>query len=250
MNKLLLFDVDGTLVDSSYKISEEHGVILNRLKENYDIGIVGGGKLDKILNQLNNKVFFKHYFTECGSCYNINNNNNELDLKNIYSKNIKEHPLYNHINNLIKLSLKYISEVNYTIVGHFIDIRGGLIYVSLIGMVANDEERKYFINIDKEQNIRQNLINLLNNECIKLNIHNDISICMGGSVGIAIYPTEYDKIQVLEHLNMYDIKNIYYFGDKYQKNGNDYKLINILEDNGYKIDNIEDTYNILLENFL
>jgi len=70
MNKLLLFDVDGTLVDSSYKISEEHGVILNRLKENYDIGIVGGGKLDKILNQLNNKVFFKHYFTECGSCYN------------------------------------------------------------------------------------------------------------------------------------------------------------------------------------
>ena len=61
MKKLFLFDVDGTLVESSKKINDYHANILNELKKKYDIGILGGGELNKIMCQMDNKIYFKHY---------------------------------------------------------------------------------------------------------------------------------------------------------------------------------------------
>ena len=56
MRKLFLFDVDGTLVESSQKISKEHARILNTLHECHDIGVVGGGNLSKIMQQMDGLV--------------------------------------------------------------------------------------------------------------------------------------------------------------------------------------------------
>ena len=216
MKRIFLFDVDGTLVESSKKISNDNALILNKLKKKFEIGIIGGGELNKILEQMDNKIYFNHYFTECGSIYNINKSNNGIELIQKYKKDIRIHHLYDKINILIKLSLNFLSEVDYNITGHFIDLRCGLVYISLIGMSANDEEREYFKKIDNDDNIRYKLINILKNKSKELNILDKISINIGGSVGIAIFPTEYDKIQVLEILeNKYD--EIYYFGDKYEE---------------------------------
>jgi len=53
MDKLLLFDVDGTLVDSGKEIDSYMVSVLKELKKNgYHIGIAGGGSIDKILNQM------------------------------------------------------------------------------------------------------------------------------------------------------------------------------------------------------
>ena len=115
MKTLLLFDVDGTLVESGEQISNSMSSLLNSLeKNNYELGIVGGGKLDKILYQFNKQIYFSHYFTECGSVYYKNNVNNEFNLEEIYKKNIRNHYLYEDINILIKLALNFISNVNYT----------------------------------------------------------------------------------------------------------------------------------------
>lgn len=92
-------------IESGKKIQ---GNIINKLnnlkKLGYEIGIVGGGKLDKILQQLDNKIYFDHYFSEYGHVYykNINFYENYLNLEKIYIKNIREHYLYNKINILIK----------------------------------------------------------------------------------------------------------------------------------------------------
>ena len=48
-----------------------------------------------------------------------------------------------------------------------------------------------------------------------MNSEDKISIKIGGSVGIAIYPNEYDKKQILKTIHSYDYENIIYFGDKY-----------------------------------
>ena len=242
MKNIFLFDVDGTLTDSGQIISD---IMINTLyklkKNNYEIGIVGGGKLDKVLLQMDNKIYFDHYFTECGSMYHKYIDNYSLNLKEIYCKDIKNHILYKEINILIKKSLYFLSQVDYTLTGHFIDRRNGIIYISLIGLTATQEEREYFINLDKINNYRKELIIYLKNIAIDLNVDDKIDIVEGGSVGIAIYPSEYDKIQVLDNLSKNEYDKIFYFGDKYEIDGNDYKLLNDNRVIGIKVNNYLDT---------
>lgn len=253
MKKLLLFDVDGTIAESGQKMNKNITELLNNSFKNSstEIGIVGGGKLDKILWQTED-VKFDHYFSECGCVYNklaTDNNNLPLSLNNslnlIYEKNIREHSLYNDINILIKLALKFLSEVDYTLTGNFIDLRTGIIYISLIGLNANENERDYFKLLDKQFNYRKRLLDILQNKALELNIYNKIHIVYGGSVGIAIYPSEYDKKQIMNHINHVDYSEIHYFGDKYLNNGNDYLLLNHKYVIGHRVDNISNTYEIL-----
>ena len=260
MKKLFLFDVDGTIAESGQKMNKDIAELLNySFKNSYtEIGIVGGGKLDKILWQTN-EVKFDHYFSECGCVYNklqtdnkklaTCNNNLQLSLNNslnlIYEKNIREHSLYNDINILIKLALKFLSEVDYTLTGNFIDLRTGIIYISLIGLNATENERDYFKQLDKQFNYRKRLLDILQNKALELNIYNKIHIVYGGSVGIAIYPSEYDKRQIMNHINHNDYSEIHYFGDKYLQDGNDYLLLNHEYVIGHKVDSVSDTYKIL-----
>lgn len=252
MKQLLLFDVDGTICNSGKKINKNMAFIINKLNDlGCQIGIVGGGKFDKILYQLDEKIQPKFIFSECGSVYHkFNVETNSYNLIN--SNNIRLEPEYELINLLIKTCLNYISQTDYLISGNFIDLRNGLIYVSLVGMTATDEERDNFIYLDKIKNYRNELIDILKKQAIELNIFDKIDICLGGSVGIAIYPSKWNKVQVIEWLNKKEFDKIYYFGDKYLPDGNDYELINHPDIFGIKVDTLEQTLNILnnlLNNF-
>lgn len=242
--KLFLFDIDGTLVESSKKILPEHGLLLNKLKDKYEIGIVGGGILNKNLDQFGDHIYFHHYLTECGCVYYQNKSENGLQLENIYIKDIRQHKYYTQINQLIKLCLLYLSQVSYTLTGHFIDLRNGLVYVSLIGMNANDQERSDFMKLDKEKKIRQELIQKCTEKMKELDIQEQIKVCEGGHVGIAIYPKEYDKVQVVD-LFEGKFEEIHYFGDKYEENGNDYYLLHHSKIIGHKINQVSETYEII-----
>lgn len=246
MNKiLLLFDVDGTIAESGLKMSNNITKLLESKNNNnnylIEIGIVGGGKLDKILWQTED-IKFDHYFSECGCVYNKYINNN---LITIYEKNIREHNLYEKINILIKLSLKFLSEVDYNLTGNFIDLRTGIIYISLIGLSANEEERTYFKKLDSKFEYRKKLLDILQIKAIELNIYNKIHIVYGGSVGIAIYPSEYDKRQIMNHINKEEYIEIHYFGDKYLSDGNDYLLLNHTNVIGHKVDSVNETFEFL-----
>lgn len=245
MKNIVIFDIDGTLVESSQKINNIHSLILTELKKKYEIAICGGGTLNKALEQMNDLIYFDHYFTECGCVYNKNQSIDALDLKEIYVKNIREHKLYSDINIIIKLFLKCLSEVDYELSGHFVDLRNGIIYLSCVGMQATLFEREKFKNIDYQLNIRNNILKVLINKAKELNIYDKISINLGGSVGIGLYPIEYDKKQILNIINHNVYDKIIYFGDKYEKDGNDHCIIHSKEVIGYKIDNVEDTFNII-----
>jgi len=242
-NTLLLFDVDGTLVDSGGKISLHMSTTLNRMRaKGYDLGIAGGGSLSKILVQMQDAVIFDHYFSECGCVYN-KYDETSYDLIEVYCKNLRDHPTYPSINLLMKKAMKFISNVEYTITGNFIDLRKGIVYISLIGMSATEEEREYFKAYDKKHGVRKELVKVLSNECAKMGMQNRVSVVEGGSVGVAIFPVECDKIQVLPFLTQYD--TIHYFGDKYLEDGNDHQLLHANGVIGHMVDCKEDTHKLL-----
>lgn len=247
MNKILLFDVDGTICDSGKKIDILMANSINNLsKLGCKIGIVGGGTFNKILYQLDNKIVPEYIFSECGSVYHkFNLEKSQYELINI--NNLRLEPEYSQINQLIKTCLNYISHADYLVSGNFIDLRNGLIYVSLVGMVATDEERSNFINLDLIHNYREELIHILKSQATQLGINEKIDICLGGSVGIAIYPSKWNKLQVLNWINTDkdSFNEIYFFGDKYLPNGNDYELINHPNVIGIPVDSLEQTIEIL-----
>lgn len=236
-SQALIFDLDGTLCQSGQKVNDKMIDILKRIKDKYncDLGINGGGTYEKICIQIgDNKDLFRYIFAECGSVV-------YKDNKLIKINSLLNHPSYNIIQKLIRHSLKFISEADYEINGHFIDVRNGLVYISLVGMQATQTQRELFINADKELEYRRRLMTQLN----ELNENSNITITYGGQVGISIFPCEWDKIQCLEYIKEYN--NIHYFGDRYEENGNDYKIINDERIIGHKINNCEDTYNELFE---
>lgn len=170
MNKIYLFDVDGTICESGKKITCDMASKINNLTDNnIEVGIVGGGTFEKIIYQLDNLVYPKYIFSECGSVYHILNSDTKIYTL-IHKNNIRLENEYKKINILIKACLKFLSEVDYNLSGNFIDLRNGLIYVSLIGMVATDKERAEFTRLDNICHYRDNLIELLKNQTLNLNI--------------------------------------------------------------------------------
>lgn len=247
MKKLLLFDVDGTITKSGQAIELKVTELLQQVSKKYVLGIVGGGKLDIILNQIDKIDYFDHFFTECGCVYHTNHHDTSLDkrvLKQVYVKNIRKHELYPIINILIKECLQFLSNTDYILTGNFIDLRNGIVYISLIGMAANNDERQYFIDLNNKYNYIDRLLKILKDKAKDVGTLTKLSICRGGEVGISIYPVEYDKVQVLDVL-LNDYDEIHYFGDKYHDDGNDYKIIQNPNIIGHKVDCVEDTMKIL-----
>ena len=242
MNRTLyLFDVDGTIAESSKTISTKaKNCISTLMLMGFHVGIVGGGKMDKIITQLDG-LTFNHYFSECGCVYYKSNNKT---LEQVYVKNIRDHVLYPKINIIVKEAMKFIANVDYLISGHFIDLRNGIIYISLVGMCASNDERANYIRLDEMYGYRDKLLLILGEKAKDIGIYDGIEMVAGGSVGIALYPTEYNKVQVIVHLyKNYD--TIHYFGDKYKKDGNDYKLLNHPLVIGHSVNTVEDTEKIL-----
>lgn len=190
MTKLLLFDVDGTICDSGKKISSQMASQLIKLVEiGCELGIVGGGTFDKIISQLDNQFNPKYIFSECGSVFNLFNSSiNKYELVN--KNNLRLEPEYPQINKLVKTCLNYISKSEYLISGNFIDLRNGLIYVSMVGMVATDEERSNFIRLDSIHNYINELIQILQSQSLELGIDECVDICLERSIGIPIYPSK------------------------------------------------------------
>jgi hypothetical protein len=161
----------------------------------------------------------------------------------VSTRSIKRHPLYPVIDRLVKKALHFLSTVDYELTGHLIDRRSGLVYISLIGMTADEEERQYFLALDRQYDYITRLLQELTSDC-----PSGIDIVKGGSVGIALYPSEWDKEQVLEFFpDMSD--EIHYVGDRHQPGGNDHRILHHPRVHGHPTDSPQQTLKLLRDNF-
>ena len=240
MNNLILFDVDGTLAESSKKVSNK---MLNKLKQlknlKYELGLISGGKLEKLKNQIGEEnilvedSLFKYVFSENGMIgYKENKKFFEMNLSNIYSE--KD---FTEINNLVLDKCKSFIYNNDLLK---LEKRNTMWYFSPYGVYCDDVLRKLFIEKDKKENIRRQIILLLEEDLKKFNL----TIKLGGNIGLAIHPIKWDKSYIFENniLKIKDYQNIYFFGDRCEPYGNDYPLYSYPGIIGNSVHNPEETF--------
>lgn len=235
---LFLFDVDGTLTKPRLKISDDMTDVLKEIHglENYDLGFVGGSDLSKQEEQLGkeNMDLFTWKFAENGlMAYH------EDELINLTSL-ISEIGEDNY-QDLINACLFVLSETKIPVKrGNFIEMRNGMINVSPIGRSCSQSEREQFYKLDKICEIRKKMIEQIKDRVPHLNL----TYSIGGQISMDIFPRGWDKTYCLRFLKeKYD--QIYFFGDKTEKGGNDYEIYIDPRVKAFSVRSYEDTIEIL-----
>lgn len=131
MKDLLLFDVDGTITESTLPVSSEMTQLLISIKMtgNYDMYLVSGGEYEKLINQIGkkNEYIFEYICSENGLA-------TYKDSKLIFEKNIKDILTEHTIQTIINCILKYIANLELPFKrGTFIEFRKSMMYIIPIG---------------------------------------------------------------------------------------------------------------------
>ena len=237
---LLLFDVDGTLTEPRLSINQKMIDSLYRWKSlnNVTLGIVGGSDIEKQKEQLQEVLFtcFHHIFSENGLVA-FESDGSVQNLKLIHQMNIVHHlgeEVYQEMMNTI---LKFLSNILLPAKrGTFIELRHGMINVSPIGRSCNQMERDAFFEHDKKHKIREKMKQFLEEEWKDKNL----TVSIGGQISLDIYPRGWDKTYCLQFIQD-KYEKIYFFGDRTEKNGNDFEIYNDKRVIGVKVDSPENT---------
>ena len=238
MTNLFLFDVDGTLAESTQQIPKNLIKILKKISEKHIVCVVSGGTFPNLITQIGkrNEKIFKYIFAENGS---VVYQNGEV----VSIKNIKDEFTEYQIQDIVNTILEYIVKLKIPYKrGKFIDFRTAMLYISPTGSNVSYDERQIFAQYDEEHDIRKKMIEHLKTSlCTKY----DLDIKLGGQIGIGLHPRGWDKSLALKYLNLSEYENIYFFGDRCDLNGNDHCLFINKFIRGFEVNNPRHTFSIL-----
>ena len=229
--KKYIFDVDGTLTPSRERINKQFGVWFSKFCQENNVYLVTGSDRAKTIEQVGEFICFK-----CKRVYNCSGNDVYQGDSNIRTSEWK-------IPNDLKSNLNlWLNKSKFPIrAGQHIEERPGSVNFSVVGRGASQEERSQYVKWDLKTNERIKISK-------KINIlFPNITASVGGETGLDIYPKGNDKSQILKDFSSKDV--IYFFGDKMDKDGNDYPLAKELKhpSKSFCVDNWEHTFKILKE---
>ncbi|KAJ3489663.1 hypothetical protein NLI96_g1970 [Meripilus lineatus] len=244
INKLVLFDVDGTLTPARQGASPEIREILRALRKKVATGVVGGSDLVKISEQLaeNGRHLsedFDYTFAENGlTAFKLGKPlPTQSFIKFVGEEQYK--PLVNFI-------LHYIADLDIPIKrGTFVEFRNGMINVSPIGRNATIAERKAFQEYDKTAKVRETFVKVLKEKFPDYGL----TFAIGGEISFDVFPNGWDKTYCLRHVEDEQFEEIHFFGDKTHKGGNDHEIYSDPRTIGHSVTSPSDTIRILKEMF-
>ena len=145
MDKIFIFDVDGTLTPSRLRMTEEFAKFFDKWSEKNKYYLVTGSDLDKTKEQLPIAYMDRAeaIFTCCG-------NQMWRDGKSIYDNKFKVPRKLNKLLGTILSNSQYPNRY-----GNHIEDRGSMVNFSVVGRDCNQEQREEYYKWDKEKGERK-----------------------------------------------------------------------------------------------
>ena len=258
MNKIVLFDMDGTITPPRQPIQRDMIAQLRRL-DKHDIGIVTGSDFE-YLHQQCKKLFEAIYLTCYWSLFPCNGTKKyviseggtrdnkkweavyEVDMRKVIGSGV-----YNDlICQLTAFQLEIINEFTNPISENTIDLSGtffqyrdSMLNWCPIGRSANTAQRTKWIEADKKFCIREQM----RDKILQKARFSYIDVALGGETSLDIYPKGWDKTYVMRHLDRYE--EVYFVGDACHLGGNDHTLYKHLKEKAFHTSGPEETLEII-----
>ena len=235
VNKFI-FDVDGTLTPSRQKINTDFKHWFLEFTYSNHVYLITGSDYPKTLEQLG-----KGICENVELVYNCSGSDVWQGGKNIFST---EWILPELAHNWLSEELT-ASRFSLRTGLHF-EHRPGMVNYSVVGRNANTQQRAEYVIWDKMTKEREEIAYRFN---LKFP---DLDAKVGGETGIDIALKGSDKSQIVKDFDPHnDI--LHFFGDRMDKDGNDYPLKKVIIDNDlghcYNIKDYKETWKILKDEF-
>ena len=217
MNKIFVFDIDGTLTPSRLRMTEEFAKFFDKWSSENKYYLVTGSDLNKTKEQLPIAYIDRAeaIFTCCG-------NQMWRDDELIYDNKFELSTKLKNTLEVVLMSSPYPHRY-----GNHIEDRGSMVNFSIVGRDCNQEQREEYFKYDNEKGERKIIANAIKEK------FPDLDAVIGGQISIDIYPKGNDKSQILniiEQERLVPPSEYIFIGDRTEKGGNDYPLAKLMEE--------------------
>ena len=227
MDRIFIFDVDGTLTPSRLPMTKEFQKFFKQWIKKNKFYLVTGSDLPKLQEQMcYYDIEAEGIFTCCG---------NQMWKPDPHIVNISAYQVYENKFQVPNTLLTYLglqvrlSETPVMSTNHRED-RGSMLNFSTVGRDCTLEERQQYFEWDNKVGERKKIAKEI------MEGWPELDAVIGGQISIDIYPKGKDKSQVLQHIWDYENQkadgyshNEYHFiGDRIEGNGNDFPLAELM----------------------
>tara|TARA_R100000458_G_C8209003_1_gene197104 strand:+ start:155 stop:910 length:756 start_codon:yes stop_codon:yes gene_type:complete len=227
MNKVYIFDVDGTLTPSRLPMTDEFKKFFKTWIQKNTFYLVTGSDLPKLQEQMDGmEIHADGIFTCCGNQFwEVDPAVHPKHCDLIYDNKFEMSTKLKNALEVILMSSQYPHRY-----GNHIEDRGSMINFSVVGRNCTQEQRENFFKWDNEKGERRK-ISLFIKQKFK-----NLDAVIGGQISIDIYPKGMDKSQILQHVQSnfelpFGTQHQYIFiGDRIKKGGNDYPLAKLMKE--------------------
>ncbi len=214
MDRLFLFDVDGTLTQSGQPIDGSFADFLMTFFPQEDVYLVTGSAYARLEKQLPSRLM--------GAVNGVFACNGNQIIENGEVSRLHDHEFPK---DLLEYCLHLIEVSPFCWrTGHHISQRTGMLNISTVGRNADRLDRKRYVDFDKVSNEREYFVEAI------MRTFPDYEVMLGGEISVDIVPKGWNKSRVYRQLRrQYPSANFHFFADGVREFHNDLPLAREIE---------------------